>query len=1326
MARSAFAGAAGRSSRSVAPLDPSEEEESLLRQAGRAGLSGLAAVGNVLDLPGSMVRDTIGGENPFDQLLPWNWASSENRLSGRDLARQWGVAGPEDTWGNFFGGLGVELATDPLTYLSFGGSALTKSGSAARRAGLMDLLPGKAFAEGLGNRVARSKFTPDDLIRHAPDPAVARQAFDNASGTMGRSADDLLQQPVGAAFGAGLPFADPIATFNGGKLGHAVNRGLDAAGEAIKYSAPVRLARGLLDPSAGNTFSKLGQQVAEAAYRGKRGAETIAREAYMRQFDKAKDVFGAFDDEFGEGIRRSAETDLDPRDLNSAIDDVIGRKMDQWSDPSLAYDREFRRKNLRVVNDLRRGKDPHGILGFDELRQEYGIETGIDLDEAAFTDMLLKTDPRPSRSAPDVVSEATRHVRNGQLQPTAPGVGDEAQWTINGADQFKTPKKIKDIQVGPDGKEYALFEGEATGAPLEQLTRAGDSAATVGHDFAGGDVVLAGDRGNYGYVRRVGPKSSEVFFRNPETGATATRIMPNDQIKRAFGKGSKEADEFASLMTRKVFHDIVQHAAETGDVAGAFHEFAGVQLPKDSALGKRIVELADDMKAANQAIHQSIEAKGGKTGWVKRGEDDFGIDHFPRFVDRKVAKESAGGASILQRSHGGMKARTAETRNIPESAINRMLRENRYRSGDVAKKIREDFGEYLDPHWGEEADSFNFGAFDDAADGKTKHAEALADWIAGRDKRDLYTRDYLDNFLRYQRGAQVTSRTLDAVHDVFKRYSGAEGEATLSQAFRAAGMDPDRSLSYFAERFGVSPDEVANLRVPKDVIQQATGLSRIVQEPEWASALGDAVDGFTQQFKKWVTVPFPSFAARNLVSGQHVNLMSGLVQGAKDLADYVRSFGEAHKLQKAARGGKLSEVDRNLLREMASQQLVPDHGFEDIALRSGGQAASQDPLMGIVPDSPFDFAGTAQTVNQTIGDNPSLIDALPMGAGIKGRQAAGKWVEAGSRLNQQVEWQNRATMYIYLRKKGFSAESAARRVEELQFNYADVTSFERDVMKRAFPFYSFTRKAGPMLLNALRERPGGPWGMTIRATNNARSKEPQPDYINSTTAIPLGTSPDGTQSFLSGFGLAHEVPLGFFGGTDLGSNLRAAGEQGLGMLNPIAKGPLEWATGDSFFQKGRDLEELDPPVGRTLANLGLADIDASGRALPFLGSNLLEHAVSNSPAARLVGTARTLTDPRKRGSAGALSKMGANLLTGVNVTDVSPARQDAEIRKAATKIAKQAGAPAFETVRYPKKMITETATKDPAAAKRMMAFNRLMSQLQERAKKRKEEAKAGK
>src|SRR5687768_13595040 len=101
------------------PYDEEVElEPGLLGRLGRTGLSGVAAVGNLLDTPGSMVRDLLALQNPLDNLL--NPFSSEHRTSGRGLLRQYGLVGKDDTNGNWWAGLGAEIATDPLTYVGAG------------------------------------------------------------------------------------------------------------------------------------------------------------------------------------------------------------------------------------------------------------------------------------------------------------------------------------------------------------------------------------------------------------------------------------------------------------------------------------------------------------------------------------------------------------------------------------------------------------------------------------------------------------------------------------------------------------------------------------------------------------------------------------------------------------------------------------------------------------------------------------------------------------------------------------------------------------------------------------------------------------------------------------------------------------------------------------------------------------------------------------------------------------------------------------------------------------------------------------------------------
>ncbi len=70
-------------------------------------LDALGIIPDVLSMPGDYTRGLLAGK-------------PGERMGGRDLLRHYGLAGPEDNWGNFAAGLGVDMATDPLTYLLAG------------------------------------------------------------------------------------------------------------------------------------------------------------------------------------------------------------------------------------------------------------------------------------------------------------------------------------------------------------------------------------------------------------------------------------------------------------------------------------------------------------------------------------------------------------------------------------------------------------------------------------------------------------------------------------------------------------------------------------------------------------------------------------------------------------------------------------------------------------------------------------------------------------------------------------------------------------------------------------------------------------------------------------------------------------------------------------------------------------------------------------------------------------------------------------------------------------------------------------------------------
>ena len=94
----------------------------------------LESGGNVMDLPGSMVRDVLAWQNPLDQVLsPF---SGENRSSGRDVLEKWGALDDNEEgldWGDV-AWFGLELATDPTNLIPAGLIGKTLKGAKLAKA----------------------------------------------------------------------------------------------------------------------------------------------------------------------------------------------------------------------------------------------------------------------------------------------------------------------------------------------------------------------------------------------------------------------------------------------------------------------------------------------------------------------------------------------------------------------------------------------------------------------------------------------------------------------------------------------------------------------------------------------------------------------------------------------------------------------------------------------------------------------------------------------------------------------------------------------------------------------------------------------------------------------------------------------------------------------------------------------------------------------------------------------------------------------------------------------------------------------------------------
>jgi hypothetical protein len=433
-----------------------------------------------------------------------------------------------------------------------------------------------------------------------------------------------------------------------------------------------------------------------------------------------------------------------------------------------------------------------------------------------------------------------------------------------------------------------------------------------------------------------------------------------------------------------------------------------------------------------------------------------------------------------------------------------------------------------------------------------------------------------------------------------------------------------------------------------------------------------------------------------VATGKHMEGFTELLQTAPefrkafDASPYPRMIGTAEEI---AAGKKMSE-----------SQAVFDFFREEFSIAQGGAyhhtsmdasdplfdanaAGTLEPLRKAVPDFkgkqlPGHLISTAKEGIKKHGigaslnpfNNQGIPHLLTSNKKLRGKTRSETTWTPGLLAEQAGGYTDgitRATAVIDQMRRGTSFKDAMGRARDTLVDYDPrrFSNFEKEVMKRVFPFYSFLSSQVPYVIKELMNNPSGGLGKTIRAQRHGQDEEYVPYHMRDKAAIPWGTDAEGNQTYLASLGLMHEDAVAMLN-PDLSDIL--------GKMNPLLKAPVELATGRSLFMKGplggRDLSELDPTIGRIRQRAGEATgllEPTNRRPDPFI-STTVEHLLSNSPAARLLSSTRTLLDNRK-----SYSQRAVNLLLGPKFTTISPQQQQSMLRNEFDAVMKKNGIPPF-------------------------------------------------
>ncbi|MDA0707468.1 MAG: hypothetical protein O2963_00105 [Proteobacteria bacterium] len=179
-------------------------------------------------------------------------------------------------------------------------------------------------------------------------------------------------------------------------------------------------------------------------------------------------------------------------------------------------------------------------------------------------------------------------------------------------------------------------------------------------------------------------------------------------------------------------------------------------------------------------------------------------------------------------------------------------------------------------------------------------------------------------------------------------------------------------------------------------------------------------------------------------------------------------------------------------------------------------------------------------------------------------RAVGTVFKKGADVGSFLETNARLTHFIDKIDKGFISEEAAKSVKKFLFDYTELTDFEKNVMKRLVPFYTWTRKNIPLQLEMLAAKPRFAVGIGKAKQNIEKNVGVQnidqsllPEWLQKSEPIILGER-DGKiiVTKLEGY-----IPI-----TDLGMlSPDEIGRQMLGMLSPFIKFVPQMMANYNFF-----------------------------------------------------------------------------------------------------------------------------------------------------------------
>lgn len=1304
-------------------LMPEEEKRSRLRELANMGSNGIAGLGWLLDTPGAVIRGALSGG--IGKGVSALWDTSEDRVTGRELLRQYGMAGDEDNWQNFAGGLATEVLLDPTSWLSLGlnqvlgKGAKTVGGELLAKAGGLEGADVAARQAGRGIRTHLRQSTVEDIL-NGLHPSIApgrRQQFEALAkeyaakppsmveqvfGTSKRSTvDELLAQPVTRTNRFGVPGTD-LGAFDlyGQKAGDWLAETADNLGEASKQLPVVghayRTAQAVFNPAvdkALNYDQQWNNRILAADQKAKILGEKTLRSKLV--YDANEEQIAAY--------KQWADThQATISGLEKQVDD-LGLQL-QSAPPAAA---PALQQQLQAATD-ELAKQQKLLLA------EGPIQIHSPEWSQAFRHAAEETDqygPLPSPLDPSFVGPRTKEelAKEARLEL--------AQELFSGGTTVATNNQTKLLQAVQAARQRRIQAAKSLGIPLSEYE----------------------SKFGFKHVPR-----QQLWFPNKQTPEWPAGVNPATPREQATVSGGLQVAPLADAHS-KSRQDYMDMFGGT-PVINAMSTDGGLQEALRNAPNTDVRKIFGDWLTSRfgQWAHGNTSANNPLYGWVD--EIDPATGQYANPLPQHIS---------LPLNHPLLKQQRAIEKALAKKPDEAVLTA---RINSLNQTLNTPG---ISPFAAAQANSQLA-----ATAAELQSVQAAAKTLASTQQqiqvalRDTYSGEMYDNLAHVVRGLDpqhaetnlpmfgghvlnelddyATSRgkiesTADYLLDMLERNMSTTPDKNvvggvnynINEAASALGFDVDALKRVLKQRAKLNKKfDMNTVSFPQAAVDQWTRRikpSSPAPELEYLRNLGS---DYTKTFKT-LALFSPSRWMRDQNSGAFSSAMKGLYSWADRSAAIEMRKGNYAPLAKRLEGA------------IGYEKLSPEERIRKFLMFAGAHGMTggsvMDELTAAAPAAQLREFYPGMSRPEGIVDS---IKGFPQAAAeaklsdwspfkIRGPSGnANPILNVGDTISDTTDAANRYGAYLTAVRKGYHPSEARRLSDLTQVNYRPdaFTDYERNYIKPLLPFYSYTKGIMPLVQDEILNNPSGLMGQTVRTM--ARGSEPNedffvPEYLRQSSSIPipggvplLGLAEDSPlQRFITRIDLPFEGPVNLVSpGTGnsildkLSSGAYKTGQNLLGMTHPLFKGPLELMTNRQFYS-GRQLSDL---YSMLEANTGMPS------------SRWLEHIAVNTPGgSKALGILRQVTDERLTPQE-KLLKYGFKSATGLSFQDVD---QDRTKRLAARNmlndlLQKTPGVRTYENITVPADKLAQM----PEDQKRMyLLYKILQNDAAKKARERKKE-----